>query len=258
MSASSTEHEAPVRTRDGSNLGGSSISCGSLSEPPDQPEEKIRNPEEGERNREKEETPAPHEERDTPPGSPYHKYAYKEVDFVGLDSISDERSFALRVSDNYKLGESQGVAPGEGDSEETSPPLVLVEMPCQCLDAPEKWNERPENPPTGQGGLEEKPFKERWEEEALIKALLCSEELSSSEERDEEGNPAEEVESSPRPAIRMINEIGLEDEQTARPMESPSEEEQKDLVEVPPASTAEELEELAALTAGLSPEQIAE
>jgi hypothetical protein len=147
-------------------------------------------------------------ERESPPSSPAYKYQNEKTDYAGLDSISEERSFALRISDNFRI-ERTGT---NGDSNlvtDVGLLLEIVEAPYTALDVQEDWNGLPNPSPSQE---EEKPLEERWEEKELIRSLLCSESFPASSEfeaKSEKGS--EEVESSgnsqPRPTVRMVNEI---------------------------------------------------
>jgi hypothetical protein len=188
MSSSSSERNVTLRTRDGSIQEGSGFG-GPLSGPP---KEEILDPQESDESKESEEAFPTREEKESPPSSPTYKYQNEENDFDGLEPILDEHSFALRVSGKFRL---EGL--GEtGQQEENPPRLDIVELPCQCLGADEKgWdNELPLDKEGSANDETKRPLEERWEDEELIKALLCSEELSS--EADEtESRTSEEVDS---------------------------------------------------------------
>jgi hypothetical protein len=80
----------------------------------------------------------------------------------------------------------------------------LVERACQCGQAENSWEENLETHTTnrdalnGKGNDDARPFEERFQDEELIKSLLCSEELPTSlEENEGDGSDSDEVESPP-------------------------------------------------------------
>lgn len=191
----SEDESSPRRTRDGSNQEGSGSPEDQTNSDGDKPLDPPASPE----HREEDKEEPPEIEEGSGPRSPKHKYEDEEIDFSSLEAIQGERSTARRVSDHFQVAINE-TGGEEAGAERQTTQYRLVERSCHCHSPINDWESGSLFSTEYANGTEPsdlRPFEERWEEEDLIRSLLCSEELTTSREAENsDGNDPDGADSS--------------------------------------------------------------